>query len=88
MLANGLAGATGFVPIELHYLNLVGYFGWWANAKIFKRTEQSATQIATFDKLIVPWLRPLESAIRPPVNRRTEISVPTPSRTTRRELSN
>ena len=62
-----LASATGFEPVELHYLNLVGYFGWWANAKVFKRTEQSETQIATFDKLIVPWLRPLESAVRPPV---------------------
>jgi len=62
-----LASATGFEPVELHYLNLVGYFGWWANAKVFKRTEQSETQIATFDKLIVTWLRPLESAVRPPV---------------------
>lgn len=62
-----LASATGFEPIKLHYLNLVGYFGWWANAKVFKRTEQSGAQIATFDKLIVPWLRPLESAIHPPV---------------------
>jgi SAM-dependent methyltransferase len=62
-----LAAATGFVPVELYYLNFVGFFGWWANAKVFKRTEQSDAQIATFDKLIVPWLRPLESVIHPPV---------------------
>jgi SAM-dependent methyltransferase len=62
-----LARSTGFHPIRLQYLNSVGFFGWWANAKIFKRTEQSDAQIATFDKLIVPWLRPLESVIPPPV---------------------
>ncbi len=60
-----LADATGFEPVCLHYVNLVGYFGWWANANVFKRTEQSAAQIATFDTLVVPWLRPLE-ALRPP----------------------
>lgn len=62
-----LAETTGFEPIQLYYMNFVGFFGWWANAKIFKRTEQSDAQIATFDNLIVPWLRPLETAIHPPV---------------------
>ncbi len=62
-----LAHATGFEPVCLHYVNLVGYFGWWANAHVFKRTEQSAAQIATFDKLIVPWLRPLEALCPPPI---------------------
>lgn len=62
-----LAHSTGFEPVQLYYMNFVGFFGWWANAKIFKRTEQSDTQIATFDKLIVPWLRPLERAVHPPV---------------------
>jgi len=62
-----LAISTGFEPVELYYLNLAGFFAWWANAKIFKRTEQSDSQIAVFDNLVVPWLRPLEAAIRPPV---------------------
>lgn len=62
-----LAAATGFVPVQLHYMNWVGFFGWWANSKIFKRTEQSEAQIATFDNLIVPWLRPMESLIHPPI---------------------
>ena len=28
-----LATATGFAPIELHYLNLVGFFGWWGTRR-------------------------------------------------------
>jgi len=62
-----LAKATGFEPIQLYYVNFVGFFGWWANSRIFKRTEQSESQIAIFDRFVVPWLRPLEAVIHPPL---------------------
>src|SRR5579883_2321291 len=50
----------------LHYVNLVGFFGWWANARLFRREAQSAAQIAIFDRWIVPVLSRVEAAVRPP----------------------
>ncbi len=50
----------------LHFVNLIGFFGWWMNARIFRRDKQSATQIAIFDRLIVPVLSRIESIVPPP----------------------
>lgn len=60
------AARAGFKANELRYMNTVGFFGWWANAKILKREEQSEGQIDLFDKRIVPVLERLESWISPP----------------------
>ena len=57
---------AGWTVEKLHYMNLVGFFGWWANARIFKREEQSAAQIALFDDWVVPPMRRVESMVRPP----------------------
>lgn len=61
-----VATAAGFGVKRLKYMNLVGFFGWWANAKIFRRAEQSADQIAFFDTWIVPVQQRLENLISPP----------------------
>jgi hypothetical protein len=50
----------------MHYLNSVGFFGWWVNAHVLKRTEQSESQIKLFDSKIVPLLEPLENLVKPP----------------------
>jgi hypothetical protein len=47
-------------------MNTVGCLGWWFNAKVLRRTEQSEHQIRVFDNLIVPVLSRLESAVPPP----------------------
>lgn len=60
------ANAAGFNAPVLRYMNTIGFFGWWANAKILKRTEQSEGQIELFDKHIVPLLEKIEGAISPP----------------------
>ena len=60
-----LAAATGF-DARLRYMNSIGCVGWWANARIFKRTAQSEGQIATFDRLIVPPMSWAEGLIEPP----------------------
>lgn len=60
------ANAAGFNAPVLRYMNTIGFFGWWANAKILKRTEQSEGQIELFDKHIVPLLEAIEGAISPP----------------------
>jgi hypothetical protein len=47
-------------------MNLIGFFGWWVNARILKRQAQSTAQIAVFDKWVVPLLSRLESRFPPP----------------------
>ena len=60
-----LTRSIGFRP-KLHYMNMVGCLGWWFNAKVLKRQEQSEDQIRVFDALIVPVLSRLESWVEPP----------------------
>jgi len=62
-----IAESAGFGIRRLKYMNFVGFFGWWANAKIFKRSEHSELQIALFDSCIVPVQSRLEHWISPPV---------------------
>lgn len=57
---------AGFETMESRYMNLPGFFGWWANARVFKRSEQSEAQIAFFDSKIVPWISALEDRLEPP----------------------
>ncbi|MBM3761794.1 MAG: class I SAM-dependent methyltransferase [Acidobacteria bacterium] len=60
------ATQAGFKPVELRYMNTVGFFGWWVNAKILKREEQSEGQIDLFDQRIVPVMEILETWVTPP----------------------
>jgi len=60
------ARKAGFSAREVRYMNLVGFFGWWANAKVLLREEQSDAQIELFDRRVVPIMEKLESAIPPP----------------------
>jgi len=57
---------SGFVAEKLRYMNFIGFFGWWCNARIFKKQEQSSGQIAIFDRLIVPIQSRIENAMSPP----------------------
>jgi SAM-dependent methyltransferase len=58
--------AAGFEVKKLHYVNLLGFFGWWLNARVFRRHAQSAFQIALFDRAIVPVMSRLERIAPPP----------------------
>jgi SAM-dependent methyltransferase len=60
-----LAASLGF-HASMKYMNMVGCLGWWVNAKILKKTEQSEDQIKFFDSAIVPMLSKLEAAVEPP----------------------
>lgn len=60
-----LARRLGFRP-ALKYMNMVGCVGWWVNAKVLRRTEQSEEQIKLFDSVIVPVLSRVEAAVEPP----------------------
>jgi SAM-dependent methyltransferase len=51
---------------EMRYLNAVGFFGWWLNARVLKKETQSAAQIAIYDRWIVPIAARLESLLPVP----------------------
>lgn len=61
------ATAAGLRPKTLRFMNVVGFFGWWVNAKVLRRQEQSGGQIEVFDRFIVPVQAALERWIPPPV---------------------
>ncbi len=61
-----LAEECGFSVKRARYFNSVGFAGWWVNARILKKTEQSESQIALFDDVIVPPMSWLEGRIEPP----------------------
>ena len=50
----------------LRYMNCAGFFGWWWNARVFKREAQSERQIAFFDRFMVPMVSRIEAGMRPP----------------------
>lgn len=60
------AAITGFLTGHVRYMNSIGFLGWWFNARILKRTEQSESQIVLFDSRIVPALSKLEGIVAPP----------------------
>ena len=61
-----LAAAAGLRVKKAHYMNLCGCFGWWANARIFRREAQSEGQIEFFDRYVVPILSRIEGVFPPP----------------------
>jgi hypothetical protein len=61
-----LAEAAGLRVRKAHYMNSIGFFGWWANAHLLRRTAQSEGQIGIFDRYLVPILSRLEDWARPP----------------------
>lgn len=61
-----LARAAGLRVKKAHYMNAVGFFGWWANARVFGREAQSEAQIAFFDRCVVPLARRAEALVPPP----------------------
>jgi SAM-dependent methyltransferase len=61
-----LAEAAGLRLREARYMNTIGFFGWWVNARLLRRDTQSARQIEVFDRFVVPLMSRLEDAVRPP----------------------
>lgn len=61
-----LAEAAGLRIRRAHYMNFLGFFGWWANAHVLRREAQSERQIGIFDRYLVPVLSRLEDWVRPP----------------------
>ncbi len=62
-----LAARAGLHVEVLRHMNSAGFFGWWFNAHVARRTAQSAAQIAIFDAAVVPMLSRIERWMEPPV---------------------
>lgn len=57
---------AGFMVREIYFMNSIAVFGWFLNNRILKRQEESPVQVALFDRLVVPVIKGMERAIRPP----------------------
>jgi SAM-dependent methyltransferase len=65
-LENSLRTA-GFRIETLHYLNFLGVAAWFTAGRILHRTTLGRAQVRFYDRLVIPWLRRIESRIHPPV---------------------
>jgi SAM-dependent methyltransferase len=61
-----LADRAGFEVRKAHYVNCIGFFGWWVNAHLLKLEAQSELQISLFDRYLVPFLATAERVVPPP----------------------
>lgn len=61
-----LGQAAGLRLRRVHYLNALGFIGWWANSHVFAREAQSEKQIELFDRYLVPLLSRVERRAHPP----------------------
>ena len=60
------ATLAGLTVKKAHYVNAIGFFGWWVNSRILRHEEQSARQIAVFDRYVVPPMFRIEALVPPP----------------------
>ena len=61
-----LADRAGLHLKKIHYVNMAGFFLWWASSHILHQQTLAETQIDIFDRLIAPWLSRLEALMPPP----------------------
>ncbi len=58
--------AAGLAVVETRYVNSVGALAWWVLAKQLGRTPTRRGLVLVYDRSVVPVLRRLEAAWRPP----------------------
>ena len=63
---HSVAEAAGLQVRKAYYVNLAGFFAWWANAHLLRLGDLSTRQIEIFDRLIVPGLSRFEAVFPPP----------------------
>jgi SAM-dependent methyltransferase len=61
-----LVTACGFKVVDARYANAPGWFSWLVGARLLDRIPTSPTVIRLFDRAVVPVVRALERAVRPP----------------------
>lgn len=58
---------AGFHVERLHYVNAIGVVAWFVSGALLRRRTLSRSQVRFYDRLVVPWLRRIESRIHPPI---------------------
>jgi len=61
-----VAARAGFDIVDARYVNSVGAIAWWCYARQLRRTPTKRTNVALYDRLVVPALRRLEERHEPP----------------------
>ena len=61
-----LAAQVGLKISKMRYVNMAGFFLWWASSRLIRQQAVTGTQIDIFDRLIAPWLSRLEAMVQPP----------------------
>jgi SAM-dependent methyltransferase len=61
-----LVTACGFKVVDARYANAPGWISWLVGARLLDRIPTSPTVIRMFDRGVVPVVRALERAVRPP----------------------
>jgi SAM-dependent methyltransferase len=56
---------NGFEVKKIFYLNSIGVFGWFINGRILNRKDISSRQAMIFDRIILPFIKPLERFVKP-----------------------
>jgi 2-polyprenyl-3-methyl-5-hydroxy-6-metoxy-1,4-benzoquinol methylase len=57
---------TGFYIEDIFYMNSIATLGWLFNYKLLKLKKHYVNQVLYYDRLVIPWLRAIETIIRPP----------------------
>lgn len=58
---------SGFTPVLVRYMNLVGVLTWFLAGKVLRRTAITKFDVIAYDRFVVPWLSRVERLVRPPV---------------------
>ncbi|MCA1616275.1 MAG: class I SAM-dependent methyltransferase [Acidobacteria bacterium] len=64
-----LVASAGFRVVRLRHFDLAGILPWFVLFRVLKRPSITAGQAKWYDRLVVPALRRLESAVAPPTGK-------------------
>ena len=63
-----LVTGAGFTLVKARYFDLAGVIPWYVNFVLLRRSMGSGS-VSLYDRLAVPLMRPLESAVAPPIGK-------------------
>ncbi|MBZ5610997.1 MAG: methyltransferase domain-containing protein [Acidobacteriia bacterium] len=61
-----LGEASGLAIKKAHYVNVLGFFGWWMCSRVLRQDALTDKQIGIFDRFAAPWLSRVEALLPPP----------------------
>ena len=60
--------AAGFSIVKAHYVDMLGVIPWYLLLVVLRR-DLSPSSVALYDRLVLPLVRMMESALRPPIGK-------------------